>query len=55
MASVGFRTCLHFFNNYSASYGSLGAVMILLRWLYVTGLACLVGAVINASSSALVG
>jgi len=55
VASVGFRTYLHFFNNYSASYGSLGAVMILLRWLYVTGLACLVGAVINASSSALVG
>lgn len=48
VASVGFRTYLHFFNNYSASYGSLGAVMILLMWLYVTGLACLVGAVINA-------
>jgi len=48
VASFGFRTYLHFFNNYSASYGSLGAVMILLMWLYVTGLACLIGAVINA-------
>jgi len=47
-ASFGFRAYLHFFNNYTASYGSLGAVMILLVWLYVTGLACLVGAEINA-------
>jgi membrane protein len=43
-ASFGFRIYLHFFNNYSVSYGSLGAVMILLIWLYVSGLACLVGA-----------
>jgi len=47
-ASFGFREYLHFFNNYSVSYGSLGAVMILLIWLYVTGLACLIGAEINA-------
>jgi membrane protein len=46
--SVGFRIYIHFFNNYSVSYGSLGAVMILLVWLYVTGLACLIGAEINA-------
>ena len=47
-ASFGFRIYIRFFNNYSVSYGSLGAVMILLIWLYVTGLACLVGAEINA-------
>jgi len=47
-SSFGFRTYLHFFNSYSVSYGSLGAVMILLVWLYVTGLACLIGAEINA-------
>ena len=47
-ASFGFRIYLRFFNNYSVSYGSLGAVMILLAWLYVTGLACLIGAEINA-------
>ena len=35
VASFGFRTYLHFVNNYSATYGSLGAVMILLVWLYV--------------------
>lgn len=47
-ASFGFRMYLHFFNNYSLSYGSLGALMILLVWLYATGLACLIGAEINA-------
>jgi membrane protein len=48
VASAGFRVYLHFFNTYSATYGSLGAVMILLVWLYVTGLALLVGGVVNA-------
>lgn len=47
-SSFGFRMYLHFFNNYSASYGSLGAVMILLAWLYVSGLAYLIGGEINA-------
>ena len=48
VASLGFRTYLHFVNNYSATYGSLGAVMILLLWLYVSGLAYLLGGTINA-------
>jgi len=48
VASLGFRIYLHFINNYSATYGSLGAVMILLLWLYVSGLACLLGGTINA-------
>jgi membrane protein len=43
LASLGFRTYLHFFNTFSASYGSLGAVMLLLAWLYTTGLAFLIG------------
>ena len=47
-ASAGFRLYLHFFNTYTATYASLGAVMILLVWLYVTGLAFLVGGEINA-------
>ena len=47
-ASAGLRVYLHFFNTYTATYGSLGAMMILLVWLYVTGLAFLIGGEINA-------
>lgn len=46
-ASWGFRLYLHFFNTYTETYASLGAVMILLVWLYVTGLAFLIGGEIN--------
>jgi membrane protein len=47
-ASAGFRGYLHFFNPYDAIYGSLGAVTILLVWLYVAGFAFLIGGEINA-------
>jgi len=47
-ASFGFRAYLHFFDNYSKTYGSLGAAMILLMWLYITGFAFLIGGEINA-------
>jgi membrane protein len=47
--SAGFRAYLHFFNSYSRTYGSLGAVIILLGWFYVTGLAFLIGGEINAA------
>jgi len=47
-ASVLFRVYLHFFNSYSKSYGSLGAVIVLLLWLYISGLALLLGGEINS-------
>jgi len=47
-ASAGFRAYLHYFNSYTATYGSLGALAILLVWLYVTGLAFLIGGEVNA-------
>jgi membrane protein len=47
-ATAGFRAYLHFFNTYTKTYGSLGAAMILLMWLYITGFAFLIGGEINA-------
>ena len=47
-ASLLFRLYLHFYNSYSKSYGSLGAVIVLLFWLYITGLAILAGGEINS-------
>jgi membrane protein len=48
LASAGFRVYLHFFNSYSATYGSLGAVIVLMLWFYITALALLIGAECNA-------
>ncbi len=47
-ASIGFKIYLHFFNSYSKTYGSLGAVIILLVWLYITGYVILLGGEINS-------
>ena len=48
LVTIGLRVYLHFSNTYTATYGALGAVMILLLWFYVTGLAMLIGGEINA-------
>ncbi|HWE86418.1 MAG TPA: YihY/virulence factor BrkB family protein [Terracidiphilus sp.] len=52
IASLGLRIYLHFFNTYTVTYGSLGAVIILLMWFYITGLMLLVGAEINSEIEA---
>jgi membrane protein len=48
LVSLGFRIYLQFFDSYSATYGSLGAVIILMLWLYFTGTAVLIGGEINS-------
>jgi membrane protein len=48
LVSLGFRLYLHFFNSYSKTYGSLGAVIILMLWLYFTAAAILIGGEVNA-------
>ena len=49
LASAGLRAYLHFFNTYTRTYGSLGAVIMLMLWFYVSGLAILIGGQINAT------
>jgi membrane protein len=47
LVSLGFRFYLNFFDSYNATYGSLGAVIILMLWFYLTGAAILFGGEIN--------
>jgi len=44
----GFRLYLRYFDSYAATYGSLGAMIILLLWLHLTALVILIGGAINA-------
>jgi membrane protein len=46
--SLGLRVYLHYFNSYSVTYGSLGAVVILLLWFYLTGVMILLGGEVNS-------
>ena len=48
IGSVALRIYLHYFNSYSVTYGSLGAVIILLLWFYVTGVMILLGGEVNS-------
>ena len=47
-ASFALRVYLKYFNSYSKTYGALTAVIIVLLWFYLTGLAVLMGGVINS-------
>ena len=48
LISFGLRFYLHFFNSYSRTYGSLGALIVLMLWFYLTGMAVLLGGEINS-------
>jgi membrane protein len=50
IASIGFTVYVANFNSYDKTYGSLGGVVVLLTWLYLTTLVFLFGAAINAQS-----
>jgi membrane protein len=48
VVSLGFAIYTRNFADYSATYGSIGAVIILMLWLYIAGLVILIGSEINA-------
>lgn len=45
--SFAFRIYLGFFNSYSVTYGSVGALIVLMLWFYLTGVAILIGGEVN--------
>src|SRR5699024_2448924 len=45
---IGFAFYVSNFGNYSAVDGSLGVIIILMMWFYLTGTILMVGAIINA-------
>jgi membrane protein len=54
LGSLGLRVYVHYINNYSATYGSLGTVIVLLTWFYLSGLMLLLGGEINSEIEAAV-
>ena len=46
--SFGLRLYVSHFANYSATYGSIGGVILLILWLYLSGVVLLLGAEINS-------
>jgi len=48
LVSFAFKLYLNYFDSYSATYGTLGAVIVLMLWFYFTGAAILLGGEINS-------
>ncbi len=48
LISFGLRFYLSRFGNFDATYGALGGAMVMMLWLYLTGVAILVGGEINS-------
>ena len=48
ISSLGFSYYVNNFNNYSRLYGGLGAVFVLMTWLYITSIIFILGGEINS-------
>jgi membrane protein len=48
MVSLGFKLYLSLFDRFTITYGSIGAVIVLLLWLYLSGTAILIGGEVNS-------
>jgi len=46
--SLGFKLYVANFTDYNAAYGSIGGVIVLLLWFYLSGVAILIGAELNS-------
>jgi len=48
VASLGFAYYVNNFNNYASIYGGIGAVIVLMLWIYITSIIILIGGEVNA-------
>ena len=48
IASLGFSYYINNISNYSVLYGSVGAVFVLMTWLYITSMVLILGAEFNS-------
>ena len=48
LVSLAFKVYITYFGTYNETYGTIGAVIVLLTWLYLSGLAIIFGAEMNS-------